>query len=77
MKPKNFDELLRSKFDDNEFAYDPAQWEKVAERLDERPGKRKSVIWLSLTAFATIGSVAASLAMVFSTSLWWVLLSGG
>jgi hypothetical protein len=68
MKPKEFDELIRSKFDEGEFAYSPAQWGKLEERMDGKPGKRRGVIWLSLTAFATVGSVAASLAMVFSVA---------
>jgi len=63
---KQFDELIRQQFDQGEFDYNPRNWEKMAQRLDGKPGKRRRMLWLPLTAVATLSSIAASLAMIIS-----------
>ena len=45
MKPKEFDELIRQKFDQNDFAYDPKNWDQLAEKLDGRAKKRSMLMW--------------------------------
>lgn len=72
MKPKEFDELIKARFDQGEFAYKPANWQKLAEQLEERPGKqRKVLLWLPLAALASTASIAASLAMIISIPGIW------
>jgi hypothetical protein len=36
MKPREFDELVRQKFDQNEFAYNPGNWDRLVEQMDGR-----------------------------------------
>ncbi len=53
MKPKEFDDLVRNKFDQNDFAYNPQNWGKLAEKLDGT--KKRSLIalwWIPLTGLA-------------------------
>ncbi|MEI8278557.1 MAG: hypothetical protein WCG87_02270 [Bacteroidota bacterium] len=64
MRPKEFDELIRQKFDQNDFEFNPTNWEKLEAELDRKPGKRNMMLWLPLAAITSITSVAASLAMM-------------
>jgi len=45
MKPREFDDLVRQKFDQDDFAYDPGNWDKLAEQLDGRGKKRNLFVW--------------------------------
>ena len=45
MKPREFDDLVRQKFDQDDFAYNPANWDKLAEQLDGRAKKRNLFMW--------------------------------
>lgn len=45
MKPREFDDLVRQKFDQDDFAYNPANWDKLAEQLDGRGKKRNIFMW--------------------------------
>jgi len=67
MKPKEFDELIRHKFDQNDFAYSPGNWDKLAEHLDGRAKKRSMIMWLWMPAAGMAASVA--LAMGVTTLL--------
>jgi len=66
MKPKKFDELVRQKFDQNDFAYEPANWDLLAEKLDGRAKKRSVIMWW----WIPLAGMAASVALAMgSTSL--------
>lgn len=72
MKPKEFDELIKSKFDENEFAYNPTNWQKLVEQMDKKPGRKsRALLWLPLAALASTASIAASLAMIISMPGIW------
>lgn len=58
MKPKEFDELVRQKFDQNDFAYSPKSWDSLAEQLDGRAKKRSFLMWLWMPALGMAASVA-------------------
>jgi len=45
MKPKEFDELIRQKFDQNDFEYNPASWDRLEDQLDGRAKKRSIIMW--------------------------------
>ena len=59
MKPKEFDELVRQKFDQNDFAYDPKNWDQLAEKLDGRAQKRSIMMWW----WVPLAGMAASVAL--------------
>lgn len=66
MKPKKFDELIRQKFDQNDFAYESANWDSLAEKLDGRSKKRSIIMWW----WIPLAGMAASVALAMgSTSL--------
>lgn len=60
MKPREFDELVRQKFEQGDFEYNPQQWDVLAEKL-EGGGKRRAIMfwWMPLVG------VAASVALAF------------
>ena len=58
MKPKEFDELVRRKFDQNDFEYNPANWDRLAEQLDGSAKKRSIAMWLWLPLTGMAASVA-------------------
>lgn len=67
MKPKEFDELVRQKFDQNEFEYNPGNWERLTEELDGRAKKRSVLVWW----WMPLAGVAASVALAMGvTNLW-------
>jgi hypothetical protein len=66
MKPREFDELIRQKFDQGDFEYNPASWEKLEGQMDRKATRRKIMMWLPLAPIAYISSVAASLAMIIT-----------
>ncbi len=61
MKPREFDELVRQKFDQNDFAYDPASWDRLAEQMDGRAKKRNMIMWLWMPAVGMAASVALAI----------------
>lgn len=64
MKPKEFDELIRQKFDRNDFEYNAQNWERLAEQLDGRAKKRSiAMIW-----WMPLVGVAASVAIAFGVT---------
>jgi len=66
MRPREFDELLKQKFDRNDFEYSPKNWAQLEEQLDSKPGKRNIMLWLPMAVVASVTSIAASLAMIIS-----------
>ncbi len=66
MKPNEFDELIRRKFDQGDFEYNAANWERLEDRMDRKATRRKILMWLPLAPIAYISSVAASLAMIIT-----------
>ncbi|MBS1687363.1 MAG: hypothetical protein JSS96_01460 [Bacteroidetes bacterium] len=66
MKPNDFDNLIRSKFDENDFEYSPGNWDKLAARMDGDSGKRRTFLWVPMAIIASTASIAASLAMIIS-----------
>lgn len=68
MKPREFDDLVRDKFDQGDFAYNPRNWERLADQMDDgRKKKRGIVAWLGLPLAGMAASVA--LAMGVTTVL--------
>ncbi len=61
MKPREFDDLVRQKFDQNDFAYSPQNWERLAEQMDGRSKKRSMLMWLWMPAVGMAASVALAL----------------
>jgi hypothetical protein len=64
MKPREFDDLIRQKFDQNEFGYNPRNWELLSEQLDGRAKKRSLVMWW----WMPLAGVAASVALALGVS---------
>ncbi|MCW3121230.1 MAG: hypothetical protein JWQ38_722 [Flavipsychrobacter sp.] len=61
MKPKEFDELIRQKFDQNDFEYSPRNWDRLAEELDGRAKKRNVMMWWWLPLTGIAASVALAM----------------
>jgi len=61
MKPGEFDELVRQKFDQGDFAYNPRNWDLLAEQLDGRAKKRSMLMWLWMPAAGMAASVALAM----------------
>jgi len=68
MKPKEFDELVRQKFDQNDFEYNPRNWEKLEEALDGRAKKRTVLMWWWMPLVGIAASVALAMAVIPSLS---------
>ena len=67
MKPKEFDVLVKQKFEENDFEYSPANWQRLEEELDGRGKKRHMFVgWL-----IPLMGVAASMALAFGVSMVW------
>lgn len=64
MKPREFDELVRQKFDQGEFAYNPRNWDQLAEQMDGRAKKRSILMWWLMP----LAGVAASVALAMGVS---------
>jgi hypothetical protein len=64
MKPKEFDELIRQKFDQNDLAYDPRNWDRLEEQMDGRAKKRSIMMWWLMP----LAGVAASVALALGVS---------
>ena len=64
MKPKEFDELIRQKFDQNDFAYNPGHWDQLAEQMDGRARKRSAMMWWLMP----LAGIAASVAMAMGVT---------
>ena len=45
MKPGEFDDLIRHRFDQGDFAYNPRNWDKMAEKLEGQTKKRGILVW--------------------------------
>ncbi len=60
MKPGEFDDLLRQKFDQNDFEYNARNWDRLAEELEGRGKKRGLLLW-----WIPLMGVAASVALAF------------
>ena len=58
MKPREFDELVRQKFDQNDFAYNPKNWDQLAEQLEGRAKKRNILAWWWVPLVGMAASVA-------------------
>lgn len=63
MKPGEFDDLVRQKFDQNDFEYNPRNWDKLTEELDGQKKKRGLLFW-----WMPLMGVAATVAMAFGVS---------
>lgn len=73
MKPGEFDELVRQKFEQNDFAYNARNWERLAEQMDGRAKKRNMLMWLWMPATGMAASVALAIGV---TSLFHLDRSG-
>lgn len=61
MKPGEFDDLLRQKFDQNDFAYNPRNWDRLAEEMDGRAKRRNLLMWLWMPVTGMAASVALAI----------------
>ena len=61
MKPKEFDELIRQKFDQGDFEYNPRNWDKLADELDGRAKKRNVMMWWLMPLAGIAASVALAM----------------
>lgn len=73
MKPREFDDLVKQKFDQGDFAFNPANWDRMAEQLDGRAKKRSMFMWLWMPAVGMAASVALALGV---TSMWQFTVPG-
>lgn len=73
MKPGEFDELVRQKFEQNDFAYNARNWERLAEQMDGRAKKRSMLMWLWMPATGMAASVALAIGV---TSLFHLDMQG-
>jgi len=64
MKPKEFDELVRQKFDQNDFEYNPRNWDQLADELDGRAKKRSFMVWW----WVPLAGIAASVALAIGVT---------
>ncbi len=64
MKPREFDDLIRQKFDRSDFEYNPRSWDKLEDQLDGRAKKRSILIWWLMP----VAGVAASVALAMGIS---------
>jgi hypothetical protein len=67
MKPKEFDDLVKNKFEQSDFEYNPRNWDRLTEQMDGRSKKRSLIAWLGLPIAGMAASVA--LAMGVTTLL--------
>ena len=60
MKPKEFDDLVRQKFEQNDFEYNPGNWERLESELDGRSKKRSMFLgwWMPLIGIAASVTLA-------------------
>jgi hypothetical protein len=61
MRPREFDDLIRQKFDENDFAYNARNWDSLAEQMDGRAKKRSMLLWLWMPAAGMAASVALAI----------------
>jgi len=59
MKPKEFDALIRQKFDQSDFEYNPRNWERLEEQLEGKTKKRSILVWWMMPLMGVAASVAA------------------
>ena len=52
MKANEFDKALRQTYEQGSFDYQPAQWDNLAQQLDEAESKKKSLAWLPFISYA-------------------------
>ncbi len=67
MKPKEFDELVRQRFDRDDFEYNPRNWDKLEEQLDGRAKKRSIMMWWLMP----VAGIAASVALAMGVPALW------
>ena len=68
MKPKEFDDLVRRRFDQGDFEYNPGNWARLAEQMDEGKQKKRSImVWWGLPLAGIAASVTLAMGLMF---LW-------
>ncbi len=67
MKPREFDELVRQKFDQGDFEYNPRNWEMLEEKMDGRAKKRSLLVWWAMP----LAGMAASVALAIGITSFW------
>ncbi len=73
MKPKEFDALIRQKFDQNDFEYSPQNWGRLEEQMDGRAKKRRIALWWLMPLMG----VAASVALAIGVNTMWRFADAG
>jgi len=64
MKPKEFDDLIRQKFDENDFEYNPRNWDRLADEMDGRAKKRSVIMWWWMPLAGIAASVALAIGVM-------------
>lgn len=68
MKPREFDELVRQKFDQGDFEYNPRNWERLADELDGKSKKQQRMLaWWWMPAIGVAASIALAVGVL---KLW-------
>ena len=67
MSASEFDELIRHKFDDYDIAYNPANWERMSERLDKKQPRRNGL----MAIWPVIAGIAATAALLLAFPALW------
>ncbi|MBL7719374.1 MAG: hypothetical protein JNL72_11100 [Flavipsychrobacter sp.] len=65
MKSNEFDDLLRQRFEEARMPYNPANWQKLSSRLDEKESSKGRTLFL-----LPLASIAASVAMAMGVVTW-------
>ncbi len=68
MKPREFDDLVKHKFDEGAFEYKPQNWERLAEQLDGRKKRGLLVWWMPLVGIAASVALAMGVPLVLHES---------
>ena len=64
MKEKEFDELIRQQFEQNDFEFKPANWAQLKHSLNHKNKGGKKLLWIPLAILGTVSSIAASISMM-------------
>lgn len=67
MSANEFDELIKAKFDKNDFAYNPANWEQLSQKLASVPPRKNNII----AAWPALTGIAATIALIMVLPMLW------
>jgi hypothetical protein len=68
MSANEFDELIKAKFDKNEFAYNPANWDLLSQQMKQLQQPRKNNI---VATWPALAGIAATVALIMVLPMLW------